>query len=156
VGVRALSDKILGKPFDASALTAARADGTIGVVTAPSQTSVPDKIGAEVDRLLSAGLDAGQIGIVSLRGQLAEGTIPSRTQVGRHPIVRADDPAMETNLVADTFLRWKGLERPAIIVADLPEGDLGQLDIRLNIAVTRAMAFVRFVGTNDALRVVVG
>ncbi len=154
-GVRALSDKILGKTFDAAALAAARADGTIGVVTAPSATSVPDKIGAEVDRLLSAGLDVGQIGIVSLRGQLAEGTIPSRTQVGRHPIVRADDPAMETSLVADTFLRWKGLERPAIIVADLPEGELGQLDIRLNIAVTRAMAFVRFVGTNEALRAVV-
>ena len=155
-GIRALSDKILGKPFDAPALAAARADGTIGLVTAPSSTSVPDKIGAEVDRLLSAGLDVGQIGIVSLRGQLAEGTIPSRAQVGRHPIVRADDPAMETSLVADTFLRWKGLERPAIIVADLPEGALGQLDIRLNIAVTRAMAFVRFVGTNDALRAVEG
>ncbi len=153
-GVRALSDKILGKPFDADALAAARADGTIGVAVAPSLTSVPDKVGAEVERLLSAGLDVGQIGIVSLRGQLAEGTIPGRTQVGRHSIVRADDPAMETSLVADTFLRWKGLERPAIIVADLPEGELGQLDIRLNIAVTRAMAFVRFVGTAPALRAV--
>ena len=152
-GVRALSDKILGKPFDADALAAARGDGTIGVVVAPSLTSVPDKIGAEVDRLLSAGLDVGQIGIVSLRGQLAEGTIPGRAQVGRHPIVRADDPAMETRLVADTFLRWKGLERPAIIVADLPEAELGQMAIRLNVAVTRAMAFVRFVGTATSLHV---
>jgi hypothetical protein len=59
---------------------------------------------------------------------------------------------MESTLVADTFLRWKGLERPAIIVADLPEEELGQLPVRLNIAVTRAMVAVRFVGTAMALR----
>ena len=152
-GVRALSDKILGRAFDAGALAAARADGTIGVVMAPSTGSVPDKVGAEVDRLLSAGLDVGQIGIVSLRGQGATDAIHNRARVGRHPVVHADDPAMETSLVADTFLRWKGLERPAIIVTDLPEGALGQLDIRLNIAVTRAMAFVRFVGTTPAISV---
>lgn len=150
-GLRALSERILGRPFDADALAAARADGTIGVATAPSSSSVSDKIGAEVDRLLSGGLDVGQIGIVSLRGQLAEGSVPSRTQVGRHPIVRADDPAMETSLVADTFLRWKGLERPAIIVVDLPDGELSQLAVRQNVAVTRAMAFVRFVGTPSSI-----
>jgi hypothetical protein len=48
-----------------------------------------------------------------------------------------------------------GLEWSVIIVADLPEGELGQLDIRLKIAGTRAMAFVRFVEMNDALRVAV-
>jgi hypothetical protein len=52
-------------------------------------------------------------------------------------------------------LLGKGLERSAIIVADLPEGELGQLDIRLTNAVTRAMASVRLVGMNDALQVVV-
>jgi hypothetical protein len=150
-GIRALSDRILGKSFDEAALAAARADGTIGLVTAPSPSSVPDRVGAEVDRLLSAGVELSQIGIVSLRGQLAEGAIHTLPRVGRHAIVHADDPAMETSLVADTFLRWKGLERPAIIVADLPEGDLTQLSTRLNIAVTRSMAFVRFVGTAAAL-----
>ena len=44
-GVRALSDRILGKPFDAAALSAARADGTIGVVT----RTEPD-LGAGQDR----------------------------------------------------------------------------------------------------------
>jgi len=85
-------------------------------------------VGAEVDRLLSAGLEPGQIGIVSLRGQGAERVIHGRTQTGRHAVVRADDPA--------------------IIVVDLPEGELGRVEIRLNIAVTRAMAFVRFVGAS--------
>lgn len=150
-GLRALSDRILGKPFDEAAIAEARADATIGVVTAPSQSSLPDKVGAEVDRLLSAGLEPGQIGIVSLRGQSAKEAVHNLPRVGRHIAVHADDPAMETILAADTFLRWKGLERPAIVVTDIPEGELGQLAIRLNIAVTRAMAFVRFVGTAPAL-----
>lgn len=150
-GVNALSNRIQGLEFDAPALSAAWADGTIGVVTAPSASSVPDKVGAEVDRLLSSGLEPGQIGIVSLRGQTADDAIYRLPRVGRHAFARANDPAMESSLVADTFLRWKGLERPAIIVADLPEGELGQLAVRLNVAVTRAMVAVRFVGTAGAL-----
>ena len=104
-----------------------------------------------MDRLLSSGLEPGQIGIVSLRGQTADDAIYRLPRIGRHAFVRANDPAMESSLVADTFLRWKGLERPAIIVADLPEGELGQLAVRLNVAVTRAMVAVRFVGTAGAL-----
>ncbi|HQR68685.1 MAG TPA: AAA family ATPase [Thermoanaerobaculia bacterium] len=150
-GVNALSNRILGLPFDAAVLAAAHADGTIGLVTAPSSTSVPEKVGAEVDRLLSAGLAPGQIGIVSLRGQTAEDAIHRLPRIGRHAFVRAHDPAMESSLVADTFLRWKGLERPAIVVTDLPEGMVRQLPVRLNVAVTRAMVTVRFVGTAGAL-----
>ena len=149
-GVKALVDRFLGQPCDERALAAARADGTLGAVVAPSASSIPDKLGEEVDRLLSAGLEARQIGIVSLRGQGA-GDVCGLPRVGRHPIVRADDPAMETSLVADTFLRWKGLERPAILLADLQEAELRQLPVRLNVALTRATLLVRFVGTAAAL-----
>ena len=150
-GVNALSNRIQGLDFDASALAAAFGDGTVGITAAPSASSVPNKVGIEVDRLLSAGLEPGQIGIVSLRGQTADDAIYRLPLIGRHTFVRANDPAMESSLVADSFLRWKGLERPAIIVADLPEGDLGQLTVRLNVAVTRAMVALRFVGTAAAL-----
>ena len=150
-GVNALSNRVQGLEFDAGALAAAFADGTIGLVTAPSASSIPDKVAAEVDRLLSAGLEPGHIGIVSLRGQTADDAIYRLPRIGRHAFVRANDPAMESSLVADTFLRWKGLERPAIIVTDLPEGELGQLPVRLNVALTRAMVAVRFVGTAGAL-----
>ena len=44
-------------------------------MTAPSASSVPDRVGAEVDRLLSGGVDLSRIGIASLRGQLAEGAV---------------------------------------------------------------------------------
>ena len=100
-GVNALSNRIQGLEFDAAALAAAWADGTIGVVTAPSASSVPDKVGAEVDRLLSSGLEPGQIGIVSLRGQTADDAIYRLPRIGRHAFVRANDPAMESSLVAD-------------------------------------------------------
>jgi len=150
-GIRALANRILGRPFDAAALAAARADGTVGLVVAPSATSVPDRVGEEVDRLLSAGLAGSQIGIVSLRGQSAPGAVHLLAQVGRHAVVHADDPGMETSLVVDSFLRWKGLERPAIVIADLPETDLGQLAVRLNVALTRATLAVRVVATAPAL-----
>ena len=150
-GVNALAARLQGLPFDAAALEAAWADGTLGAVVAPGPTSVADRAGEEVDRLLSRGLAPGEIGVVSLRGQTAGDAIFRLPRIGRHAFVRADDPAMETGLVADTFLRWKGLERPAIVVADLPEGELGRLPVRLAVAVTRAMVAVRFVGTAAAL-----
>jgi hypothetical protein len=150
-GVNALSNRLQGLPFDAAALDAAHADGTIALVPAPGPSSVAGKVGAEVDRLLSGGLEPGQIGIVSLRGQTAEEAIYRLPRIGRHSFVRASDPGAESSLVADSFLRWKGLERPAIVVADLPEGALTQLPVRLNVAVTRAELLVRFVGTAAAL-----
>lgn len=150
-GVEALANQVRGLPFDEAALAAARQDGTVGFVTAPSATSVPDKVGEEVDRLLSGGLAPGHIGIVSLRGQTPEGAIYNLPKVGRHAIVHADHEKMETRLVADTFLRWKGLERPAIVVADLPEGKLSRLPVRLNVALSRATVAVRCVGTAAAL-----
>jgi hypothetical protein len=149
--VNALSNRLQGLPFDAGALAAARADGTIALVAAPGPSSVADKVGAEVDRLLSGGLEPGQIGIVSLRGQTAGDAIYRLPRIGRRPFVRASDPGAESSLVADSFLRWKGLERPAIVVADLPEAALKQLPVRLNVAVTRAELLVRFVGTAAAL-----
>ena len=84
----------------------------------------------------------------------SSGRKPSPGRSWRRPAStcsRANDPSMESRLVADTFLRWKGLGRPAIIVADLPKRALTQWPVRLNIALTRAMALVRFVGTRFAI-----
>lgn len=51
---------------------------------------------------------------------------------------------MEERLVADTFLRWKGLERPAIIVVDVDPG-LASLRTRMHIALTRALVAARVI-----------
>ena len=112
---------------------------------------MPDKIGAEVDRLLSEGLTASDIAIVSLRGRDAEGSIHRLEKVGRHQLVHADAADMGERLVADSFLQWKGLERPAVIVTDIPETTISQLGVRLYIALTRALVVARIIGPRDRI-----
>ena len=150
-GVEALANRFAGAPADENVLAAAKAAGTIGYVAAPSATSVADKVGEEIDRLLSSGLAPSDIGVVSLRGQTATDAIFARDRIGRHAFVAADHEDMEERLVADSFLRWKGLERPAIVVTDLPEGELSQLGIRMYVALTRALVCARLVGTKEQL-----
>jgi hypothetical protein len=146
-GIEALASRFTGAPMDAKAIADAKAAGTLAFVAAPSPTSVADKVGDEIDRLLSSGLAPGDIGVVSLRGQTAPDAIFARDRIGRHAFVAADDAGMEERLVADSFLRWKGLERAAVIVTDLPEGELSQLGIRMYVALTRALVCARLVGT---------
>ena len=66
---------------------------------------------------------------------------------GKHSflMVRADSPEIGGNVVADTFLRFKGLERPAVIVTDLGKVT-DRFDVRVHIALTRALDAVRVVG----------
>jgi hypothetical protein len=40
-------------------------------------------------------------------------------RIGARQLVKADDSAAESEIAEDTFLRFKGLERPALIVTDL-------------------------------------
>lgn len=54
----------------------------------------------------------------------------------------------------DTFLRIKGLERPAVVVTDLslvPASDRDTRNTRMHIAVTRALSALRIVSFRDAL-----
>ena len=52
---------------------------------------------------------------------------------------------MGDHVVCDTFLRFKGLERPVIIVTDVEGVDEGQRGVRMYIALTRALDVVRVV-----------
>ena len=76
-------------------------------------------------------------------------TVLAAKALGRHAFVGAEHPEMEQRLVADSFLRWKGLERPAVGVADLPPGELDRLGGRLPVALTRALALGRIVGPRE-------
>jgi hypothetical protein len=72
--------------------------------------------------------------------------------MGAHSLVRADAASIESNVVVETFLRFKGLERPAIIVTDLrlarERSDYGK---RMYIALTRATTAVRIVDDKDTI-----
>ncbi len=73
----------------------------------------------QVEALLRDGFAPSDIAIVSLRGQTNPGSLFHLGKLGRHTLVHADDPQMSDHIVADTFLRFKGLERPAVLVTDL-------------------------------------
>ncbi len=148
-GIEALAGRFACGPCDAKAIEEAKAAGTLAFVAAPSATSVADKVGEEIDRLLSSGLAPGDIGVVSLRGRTGRDAIFTRERIGRHAFVGAEHAEMEERLVADSFLRWKGLERPAVVVTDMPDGDLSQLGVRMYVALTRALVCARLVGTRE-------
>ena len=118
-GIEALAERYAGGPGDELAISAAARHGILEVVACPDPAKVAEVVGAEMDRLLSERLSLADIGVVSLRGQTAGDAVHQQPRIGRHAFVLADHPAMEGRLVADTFLRWKGLERPAIIVAEV-------------------------------------
>jgi len=120
------------------------------LVACPSETSVAGKVATVIENLRGEGLQKEEIAVISLRGLGAEGSVLQSDALAKHDVVRADDPALVDHIVADTFLRFKGLERPAVIVTDvhLVEGGVG---VRWFIALTRALALAVVVGTNNDL-----
>ena len=101
--------------------------------------------------MLSGGLKPGDIEVLSLPGRGPKEGITHKKDIGGHPIVRATDPRAEENIICDTFLRFKGLERPAVIVTDLRlVSDL--YEKRMHIAVSRALSILRIVGVEAAIR----
>ena len=141
--VQALANRCLGEPFDERALSAGIRTGAVAAVRCVG--NVADKLGAEVDRLLSEGLQPRDIAIVSLRGRDAAGSVHRLERVGRHALVGADAPDMGERLVADSFMHWKGLERPAVLLTDLPGPETSQRGVRFYVALTRALLLARIV-----------
>jgi len=66
-------------------------------------------------------------------------------------LVRADSPEAPHSLIADTFLRFKGLERPFVIVTELTRGAISQYHRRMYIALTRATVAATIVCTPEAV-----
>ena len=125
-------------------------EGAIRIV-ASSEERLLKQIEKEIKRLLSGGLKPGDIAVLSLRGRGSEEGITHRREIGGHPIVLATDPRVGENIICDTFLRFKGLERPAVIVTDLRlVSDL--YEKRMHIAVSRALSLLRIVGVESEIK----
>lgn len=86
--------------------------------------------------LLAHDVRPEQIAVLSLAGQTRT-SLARQDQLGEVAVVRADDPRSRDHVVADTFLRFKGLERPYVIVTELRLTD-DRYDVRMHIALTRA------------------
>jgi hypothetical protein len=91
-----------------------------------------------LDSLIRAGARPADIAVLSLGGQLRS-RVMQLEQLGAHRLSRADGSAAGTSVVADTFLRFKGLERPFVVLAELGEGQGRSYPTRMHIALTRAV-----------------
>ncbi len=142
------SKQVHGEDFDETVLKKGFDAGQIAVVDAPSESSILSRVEKEITKLRSEGFSPGDIAVLSLRGQTAKDGVSKLDNIGNFKIVRADDPSMADNIVGDTFLRFKGLERPAIIVTDLRLVN-DRKDVRMHIALTRATDVLRVVGLGE-------
>jgi len=122
----------------------------IRIVTS-SEGRLLKQIGKEINRLLSRGLKPNDIAVLSLRGRGSKEGITHEKDIGGHPIVLATDSKAGENIICDTFLRFKGLERPAVIVTDIRlVSDL--YEKRMHIAISRALSLLRIVGVETEMR----
>jgi hypothetical protein len=106
------------------------------VVEISSAPSLPDRIADEIQKAISGGVHPADIAVLSLAGQ-TRSDVAKANRFGAHDVVRADDAQASEKVVADTFLRFKGLERPWIIVTELSRGK-SRYDVRMHVALTRA------------------
>src|SRR5512133_2911488 len=145
-GIEALAARYAGKPADDRAIAKAVKEGSLSLLPCEDPARAAAVVGGELDRLLAQGLRPAEIGVVSLRGQTADGAVLRQPRLGQHEFVPADHPEMEERLVADTFLRWKGLERPVIIVVVEGAEARERFPARMHIALSRALVAARIVG----------
>jgi len=92
--------------------------GVIRVVSS-SEQKVAKQVGKEINRLISEGLAPHDIAVISLRGLGAKENIVYTKELGGYKAVPAAHDDADSQIICDTFLRFKGLERPAVIVTDL-------------------------------------
>ncbi|HOD06816.1 MAG TPA: NERD domain-containing protein [Myxococcota bacterium] len=125
----------------------------IKIIETRDDAAIPHAVETEVAALFKGHLEPGDIAILSLVGRDAEGSITKRQRIFvNKTAVAADSERSAERLVADTCLRFKGLERPAVIVTDLNlPAARKNLAVRLFIAMTRAQDFLRIVAPASAI-----
>lgn len=123
-------------------------DKVVSVVV--QQGSLEAALSAELDRLLTLGASPNEIAVLSVAGQTRTELLRLES-AGKHALHRADSDGAQDHVVADTFLRFKGLERPFVIVVEpeLAEGE--RYETRMHIAVTRATAGLVLLCTPEAI-----
>lgn len=113
------------------------------------EDAVFERVKTEVSKALKDGAKPGDIAILSLVGQSKSDLFKAKS-IGDVALVRADAPDAPEHVVADTFLRFKGLERPYVIVTELSSGP-ERYDVRMHVALTRATLACVVVGTEEEI-----
>jgi hypothetical protein len=111
---------------------------------------VLDRVRHEIDGLIRAKVAPSDVAVLSLAGQQRSKLVTLGT-LGTHHLASADVADASASIVADTFLRFKGLERPFVVITELVSGPHMKYDTRMHIALTRATAGVIIVCDEAAL-----
>ncbi|MCA2977832.1 MAG: NERD domain-containing protein [Myxococcaceae bacterium] len=111
---------------------------------------VVERVRHELDELRRLGAQPKDVAVVSLSGQ-TKSALFALDRVGSHRLVRADAPDAGQHVVMETFLRFKGLERPFVVVAELRGPHVTHYGVRMHIALSRATAQAIVVADAGAL-----
>lgn len=96
-----------------------------------------DRVRHELDVLRRDGAQPEDIAVLSLSGR-DKSRLMGADVIGSHRLARADASDAHERVIADTFLRFKGLDRPFVIVTELLQGATMRYETRMHIALTRA------------------
>jgi hypothetical protein len=91
-------------------------------------------------------LSTSDIAVLSF-GSLRTSRLQAPGALGRHPRCAADEDPVEGQVLADTVLRAKGLERPVVVLTDLDRAHPAALPRLLYVGLTRASWRCVVVGT---------
>ena len=150
-GVQNLTDCYAGRCQPDLPLLKEDVRGDIIRLVTSSEQRVAKQVGKEINRLLGEGLQPGEIAVISVRGRGEKENICHNEELGGHKVVPATDNEAGSRIICDTFLRFKGLERPAVIVTDLRLVS-NLYEMRMHIAVSRATSLLRIVGVEKEMR----
>jgi DNA helicase IV len=140
-----------GMNCDSTALVQTALDEkTLDVICAPSPSSIAKKVELEIKKLRGDRFDAHRIAVLSLRGKSATDSILKKLNLPDIDCYSVDEELADDHLIADTFLRFKGLERDAVIITDLCP-DQSNYATRMHIALTRSLACARVITTREIL-----
>jgi hypothetical protein len=118
------------------------------LVEGPS-ASHDEKVAKLVRNLVSHGVPASSIAVLSLKSYEGSSAPKIPGDLGAAQS-RADDPIAGKCIVVDSVRRFKGLERPFIILRDL-DPELDHYGIRMRIALTRCLVKMWVVAAPDTL-----
>ena len=150
VAVQALADAYVeggwgSGPGRLEAVSQGLADGTVKIVVCGDrEDEVHAAVGREIRAAKKEGFEESDIAVVSLRGLMYAGNLAHHETLGRCELAKATDLEHRDRVICDTFLRYKGLERPVVIVGDV-KTESSRYPVRMNIAVSRAFGALRIV-----------
>ncbi len=121
------------------------ADGTIKIIiSGDTEAEAHGAVGREIRAVKKEGFLESDMAVVSLRGMMYPTNIMHSGTLGRCELAQATDLDHRDRIICDTFLRYKGLERPIVIIGDVLT-ETSRYSVRMNIAVSRAFGALRII-----------